>query len=88
MEILFVALILGLIPALIARKKGRNFFGWYIYGTLIFIVALVHSLVAKENTTVLEEEALKSGTMKKCEFCAEIIKVEAKVCKFCNKDVE
>lgn len=45
--IFFISLIIGIIPALIARKKGRNFFLWWIYGFMVFIVALIHSLLIK-----------------------------------------
>ena len=38
MEILLLGVVLGLIPAAIARSKGRSFFGFWLYGALIFIV--------------------------------------------------
>lgn len=46
-KILFVMLLIGWIPAVIAKNKGRNFFAWWIYGGLLFIIALVHALVIK-----------------------------------------
>ena len=42
--ILVVALGLGILPAIIAKKKNQNFFIWWGYGTLVFVVAIVHSL--------------------------------------------
>jgi hypothetical protein len=45
MELLIVATILGLIPAAIARSKGRDFVGWWMYGAALFIVALPHALL-------------------------------------------
>ncbi len=39
-------LVVGLIPAFIARSKGRSFVGFWIYGTLLFVVALPHALLA------------------------------------------
>lgn len=42
MEAILLALIIGVIPAMIAKKKGRSFIGWYIYGVLLFVVALPH----------------------------------------------
>ncbi|MFZ6029710.1 MAG: cytochrome c biogenesis CcdA family protein [Chloroflexota bacterium] len=36
--------LLGLIPAFIARGRGRNFFDWWFFGTSLFPVALVMAL--------------------------------------------
>lgn len=46
---LAVAAVLGLIPASIAKNKGRSFGLWWVYGWLLFIVALIHSLVIKKQ---------------------------------------
>ena len=35
-----MASVLGLIPAVIAYRKGRSFGLWWIYGSMLFIVAL------------------------------------------------
>ena len=47
--ILVVAALLANIPARIAQKKGYSFLGWWIYGLLLFIIALPHSLSLKVN---------------------------------------
>lgn len=76
--ILFAAILIGLIPASIAKGKGRSFFGWWLYGSAIFIVALPHALLAKP---------VEGAGVRKCPHCAELIKDEAKVCRFCGRDV-
>jgi hypothetical protein len=86
-SIFILLLILGLIPAMIAHKKGRSFLGWYIYGILFFIIALVHSLLVSEDTEKFENKQLKEGTMKKCPNCAELVKQEASVCRHCGKSL-
>jgi len=82
--ILLVAWTLGIIPAAIAYSKGRKFSAWYIYGHLMFILALPHALFLNTN----EEGLIKGGSYKKCPHCAEIIKKEAKICKHCHKNIE
>ena len=87
MAILFFAAILGILVGLIAKSKGRDFFPWWLYGTLIFIVAIVHVLVIKPDESRLEQEAIAAGG-KKCPRCAEIVKSEALACRFCGHEFE
>ena len=47
MEIFIICAIIGCLPAWIAQTKGHNFVLWWIYGALLFIVALPHSLMLK-----------------------------------------
>lgn len=84
MEILLIAILIGLIPAAIAKGKGRSFGLWWFYGAMLFIVALPHSLIMKPDNAALEQRQISEGGLKKCSRCAELIKPDAAVCRYCG----
>ena len=86
MDIFVVAVLLGLIPAIIAQQKGRSFIAFWIYGALVFIIALPHALLMNPTAIALGNNTL-AQSFKKCIYCAQIIKAESKVCLYCGRDV-
>jgi len=87
MEIILVVLVLGVIPGMIASSKEKSFVLWWLYGVLIFPVALVHSILTTNDGPPPEIKQLQTGAGKRCSYCAEVIKSEANVCRFCGRDV-
>ena len=77
---------LGLAVALIARSKGRETFFWFLYGFGPWIVALPHALLMQSDVVGIEQRLMAQG-QRKCPFCAEMIKVDAMVCRYCGRDV-
>jgi hypothetical protein len=87
MELLILPILLGIIVGAIARSKGRSFFGWWFYGSMIFIVAIIHVLLVSPNNRGLERRAIENDG-KKCPMCAEIVKRDALRCRYCGNSLD
>ncbi|HCC8021689.1 TPA: zinc ribbon domain-containing protein [Klebsiella pneumoniae] len=88
MSFLVVAALLGLIPAFIAQSKGRSFGGWWLYGFLLFIVAIIHVLFVPSLNSSVAAVADSQGPMRDCPYCAEPVKYQATKCKHCGSEIE
>ena len=61
---LIVAAGLAFIPASIAKKKGYSFGLWWLYGWLLFIVAIVHAaIIPNKNESQLANPQTNSSTV-------------------------
>ncbi|HEV8448639.1 MAG TPA: HEAT repeat domain-containing protein [Gemmatimonadaceae bacterium] len=74
---------LGVIPAWIAERKGRSGFGWWVYGTTMFVIALPHALMLKDADDLAEF----IDELRPCPSCAKTIRADATYCRFCKHAV-
>lgn len=87
MEWLLIWLVLGVVAGMIASSKQRSFLGFFVLGLLIPLIGIVAAVVAKPNVAAREDAELRQGGRVKCPHCAELIRSEAAVCRFCGRDV-
>lgn len=72
--------------AIVASNKGRDGMGWFLIGAILGPIGFILSLVVAGNEENLQNSAIESGQFKTCEYCAELVKAQAKICKHCGKD--
>ena len=74
---LILAAGLGIITGVLARRKGRSFWGWWFFGMMLFIVAFPVVLLIGPARHL----------RRKCPYCLSWIHVEARICPYCRMNL-
>lgn len=74
----------GLLPAIIARLKGRNFLNWWVYGALFSVFALLHALLLGKTGEQDGEGEFDVGHAKICPECDKLTLEDAPTCLYCG----
>jgi hypothetical protein len=87
-EIFIFWFALSVLAGVIAGNKGRSGFGFFLLALLLSpLIGIIAAAAATPNVKNIESTQVASGDSKKCAYCAELIKAEAIVCRYCGKDV-
>ena len=86
--IIITWLVLSFAVAYGAKNRGRSF-GTYLLLSLLLspLIGGIVLLLLGDNKEGIESNSISEGDSKKCPFCAEIIKKEAIVCRFCGREL-
>jgi hypothetical protein len=77
----------ALIAAAICEGKGLSAAAGFFLGLLLGPIGVIIAALLSGDETVLEQRALNSGQMRKCPHCAELVKWDAKVCRYCGREL-
>ncbi len=76
----------GIAAGHIHQQRGRSMETGFWAGVLLGPLGVLLALVSKPDPAGLERAAL-SGGKRKCPSCAELVQAEAKVCRYCQRDL-
>lgn len=88
MEILFVWIMCGIATAMIFSSKGRDTIGGFALGALLGPFGVLFALFWSKDEGTIEQRAIMSGSLRKCPECAELVKAEARKCRFCSAELQ
>jgi len=83
-----IAFLLGLLPAIIASGKGRDFLTWWVFGDLFFLVALPASILIRPGLPEFDGWQFRSAEFQDCPFCGGVNTHGVPICRYCHRELD
>ncbi len=88
MEIFIVWVVLCVLAGYYAISKGISGIGIFFVSLLLSpLIGFIIALIMPPNRSIAEEKKIKYENLRKCPFCAELVKKEDKICKHCGNNL-
>lgn len=85
MELFLIWLGLSIVAGMWAQQKGRSGVGYFLLSVLASpLIGLIAAGVATRDDGSVERRMLSAGTHRQCPECAELVRREARKCRFCG----
>ena len=85
---IFLWFFLSLLAADIAANKGRSGLFVFLASMLLSpLIGLLLAIVQNPDQLALDRKEIRSGRLKRCPYCAELIKSKAILCSHCRTEM-
>lgn len=88
MAIVIFWIMCGVAASMIFKSKGRDTTAGFLLGAIFGPFGILFALFSPKNDLNMERQAIVSGSSRKCPDCAELVKAEAKKCRFCGAELQ